>query len=292
VAEAAGRQFSALQRPRPLLEKIDPSGKRPLVMGIVNVTPDSFSDGGQFLDPERAIAHGWHLIEDGADILDIGGESTRPGAQAITIAEEIDRVLPVIKGLKDSGVAISIDTRHAAVMRAALAAGAAILNDVSALTGDPESLAVGRDSDVPIVLMHMKGEPGTMQDDPRYDDVVMDIIGYLGDRIDACEAAGISRDRLIADPGIGFGQTVSHVLEVLESLAAFHALGVPVLLGVSRKRFIGAVDPRGKVGDRIGGSIAAALAGAARGAQILRVHDVRETVQTLTVAKAVSNAAP
>ena len=261
-------------------------------MGIVNVTPDSFSDGGRFLDPERAIAHGWHLIEDGADILDIGGESTRPGAQAITIAEEIDRVLPVIKGLKDSGVAISIDTRHAAVMRAALAAGAAILNDVSALTGDPESLAVGRDSDVPIVLMHMKGEPGTMQDDPRYDDVVMDIIGYLGDRIDACEAAGISRDRLIADPGIGFGQTVSHVLEVLESLAAFHALGVPLLLGVSRKRFIGAVDPRGKVGDRIGGSIAAALAGATRGAQILRVHDVRETVQALTVAKAISNAAP
>jgi dihydropteroate synthase len=261
-------------------------------MGVVNVTPDSFSDGGQFLDPDRAIAHGWQLVEDGADILDIGGESTRPGATPITIAEEIGRVVPVIEGLKGSGLPISIDTRHAEVMRAALASGAAILNDVSALTGDPESLAVAREAEAPVVLMHMKGEPGTMQDDPRYDDVVMDVFGYLANRIDACDAAGVSRSRLIADPGIGFGQTVSHIFDVLESLGAFHALGVPLLLGVSRKRFIGSVDPQGKRGDRIGGSLAAALAGVARGAQILRVHDVRETVQALTVANAIVNAAP
>jgi dihydropteroate synthase len=283
-SDEARRQLENLVRPRAVLASINPDSRiRPLVMGIVNVTPDSFSDGGRFLDPERAVEHGRRLIADGADILDIGGESTRPGAKPITVQEEIDRVLPVIERLKDAGMPISIDTRHAEVMRTSLAAGAVILNDVTALTHDPESLGVAAASGGPVVLMHMQGEPGTMQDNPRYDDVIMDILDYLSGRIEACEAAGLPRTRLVADPGIGFGKAPGHNLELLEGLAAFHALGTSLLLGASRKRFIGALDPKADKEGRLGGSIAAALAGAARGAQILRVHDVRETVQALAV---------
>ena len=260
-------------------------------MGIVNVTPDSFSDGGRFLNPASAIEHGETLVADGADILDIGGESTRPGAKPVSVAEECDRILPVIEGLKHARVPISIDTRHADVMRAALDAGASIINDVTALTGDTESISVARTSNAPVILMHMQGEPGTMQDAPRYDDVVTDVFDYLESRTQACEAAGIDRSRLIVDPGIGFGKTTGHNLDLLEGLAVFQALGVPVLLGASRKRFIGALDPRVSRDERLGGSIAAALAGAARGAQILRVHDVKETVQALTMASSIARGA-
>ena len=278
------RQLSRLRDARPLLHRLKPRYHiRPLVMGIVNVTPDSFSDGGDHDDPKRAIQHAERLIAEGADIIDIGGESTRPGAKAVGIQEECDRVLPVIEGLQASGAPISIDTRHATVMTNALAAGARIVNDVTALAGDPGSMDAVAGTDAPVILMHMQGEPGTMQDNPRYDDVVLDVLDYLIARIEACEAAGIPRSRLVIDPGIGFGKTLAHNLDLLESLAVFHATGVPVLLGASRKRFISAIDGRSGAADRIGGSLAAALAGAARGAQIIRVHDVRETIQALEV---------
>ena len=278
------RQFSKMRDARPLLHRIKPGERiRPLVMGIVNVTPDSFSDGGNYADPQRAIEHGRKLIGEGANILDIGGESTRPGAAPVSLTEELDRVLLVIEGLRGTGIPISIDTRHAEVMKAALAAGANIINDVTALEGEAASMDVAAGTDAPVILMHMQGEPGTMQEDPRYDDVVLDIFDYLNGRIEACEAAGIPRSRLVIDPGIGFGKTPAQNLDLLESLAVFHATGAPVLLGASRKRFISTIDRRAGVTDRLGGSLAAALAGAASGAQIVRVHDVKETVQALEV---------
>ena len=290
--ERLDRQFSKLRDARPLLHRIKAREHiRPLVMGIVNVTPDSFSDGGNYADPQRAIEHGQKLIGEGANILDIGGESTRPGAAPVSLGEELDRVLLVIEGLRGTGIPISIDTRHAEVMKAALAAGANIINDVTALEGDPASMKVAAGTDAPVILMHMQGEPGTMQDDPRYDDVVLDVFDYLSGRIEACEAAGIPRSRLVIDPGIGFGKTPTHNLDLLESLAVFHATGVPVLLGASRKRFIGTIDRRASVMDRLGGSLAAALAGAERGAQIIRVHDVKETVQALEVSAHIGLAA-
>jgi len=282
------RQLSRLRDACPLLSRINPaSHARPLVMGILNATPDSFSDGGRYNDPARAIAYGEALVAQGADILDVGGESTRPGATPIGVGQECDRVLPVIEGLKGAGVPISIDTRHAEVMRAALSAGARIINDVTALEGDAGSMAVAIATGAPVALMHMQGKPGTMQDDPRYDDVVMDVLDYLAGRITACEAAGIPRSSLMVDPGIGFGKTSAHCLDLMENLAAFHSLGVPILLGVSRKRFIGAVDRKARVTDRVGGSLAGALAGTARGAQIIRVHDVKETAQAVAVTAAI-----
>ncbi len=259
-------------------------------MGIVNVTPDSFSDGGRHDSTAAAIAHGRKLIADGADILDIGGESTRPGAAAVSSDEEITRVLPVIAGLRDSGSPLSIDTMKPAVARAAIAAGAAIWNDVTALAA-PGACETAADLGCDVVLMHMKGEPRTMQDDPRYDDVVAEVDAFLLARAEAAMAAGVAREKIWLDPGIGFGKTVAHNLALLAALPRFVALGYPILLGASRKRFIATLDPLGRDADaRLGGSLAAALIGATAGVAALRVHDVRETVQALTVQAAVASA--
>lgn len=256
----------------------------PLLMGVVNVTPDSFSDGGAFLDPAHAIDHALTLVEDGAAIIDIGGESTRPGSDPVDEATELSRVLPVIRGLScQTAAAISIDTRKPAVARAAVEAGASIWNDVSALTFAVDSLAVAAAFPCRIVLMHAQGDPKTMQDDPRYGDVIDDVRDFLAARMAAAEAAGVDRRRLLVDPGIGFGKTAAHNLALIGGLGALCALGVPVLLGASRKRFIAAIDRPGEAAGRLGGSIAAAIAGAARGASILRVHDVAATRQALAV---------
>jgi len=259
-----------------------------LIMGVVNVTPDSFSDGGLYDTSEAAIAHGARLVQEGADILDIGGESTRPGSEPVEATHEAERIVPVIDGLSGVKAIISADTRKAAVMEKAASAGAHILNDVSALSHDPESLSVVSKSGLPVVLMHAQGDPKTMQDDPAYDDVLLDVFDYLESRIAACEAAGISREKIIVDPGIGFGKTLEHNLALIDGLALFHGLGVPVLLGASRKRFIGTLADEPDAQKRISGSIAAALAGVARGVQIVRAHDVAETRQALSVWAAVN----
>lgn len=252
-------------------------------MGVVNATPDSFSDGGRFFDPAAAIAHGLKLAADGADILDIGGESTRPGADAVPAGEELRRVMPVIEGLGKVDAALSIDTRKPEVARAAIAAGASIWNDVSALTYAPESRETAASLGCKVVLMHAQGDPKTMQIAPRYDDVIEEVYAFLAARIGACEAAGMPRERLIIDPGIGFGKTRDHNLALIAGLARFTDLGCPVLLGASRKRFIASLDRDAPAEARLGGSLAAALAGAARGASIFRVHDVAETRQALAV---------
>lgn len=263
----------------------------PLLMGVVNVTPDSFSDGGAFPDPAHAIEHGLKLVEEGAAILDIGGESTRPGSDPVAEEIELARVLPVIKGLvSQTAAAISIDTRKPAVARAAVEAGASIWNDVSALSFCNDSLSTAAELDCRVVLMHAQGEPKTMQDAPRYGDVVEEVIAGLAGRIAACEAVGVARARIIADPGVGFGKTLDHNLSILANLDRFAALGVPILLGASRKRFIAAVDRQGPAASRLGGSIAAALAGASRGVSIVRVHDVAATRQALSVAAAIDSA--
>lgn len=258
-------------------------GDPPLVMGIVNVTPDSFSDGGHWLDAGAAIAHGLQLEAEGADILDIGGESTRPGAEPIGVEEELRRVIPVIAALaKQVRVPISIDTRNAEVMRRAADAGARIINDVAALGYDPDALRVAAETGLPVVLMHAQGDPRTMQLDPRYDDVVLDVCDWLAARISVCEAAGIPRARIVVDPGIGFGKTLDHNLALIGSLGILHGLGCPILLGASRKSFIGHLTGAEAL-DRLPGSIATALLGAAQGVQILRVHDVAATRQALAV---------
>lgn len=262
----------------------------PRLMGVVNVTPDSFSDGGDFLDSQVAIDHGKRLIDEGADILDIGGESTRPGSKPITTDEECDRILPVIESLAGNGVLISVDTRHADVMRRAIAAGAAIVNDVTALTGDPDSANVCVDAGVDVVLMHMQGTPETMQNNPTYEDAALDILDYMGARLVALEAAGLARDKICIDPGIGFGKNLDHNLRILSGIDAFHALGVPLLLGVSRKSFISKIDRDVAAKDRVAGSIAAAIAGWDRGVQLFRVHDVAETRQALAVWQAIEDA--
>lgn len=256
---------------------------RPLIMGIVNATPDSFSDGGDAFRFDDAVARGLQLIEEGADIIDVGGESTRPGAETVSTAEEIRRTVPVIEALTASGACVSIDTRHADVMEAALNAGAKIINDVTALEGDARSLTVAASSGAPIVLMHMQGEPGNMQNDPHYDNPAQDVFAYLKARVEACESAGISRTRIAVDPGIGFGKTVDHNLHILKHLDLYQDLGLPVLLGVSRKSFIAKIAGEMDAKRRFPGSIAAALAGVARGAHILRVHDVAQTKQALDI---------
>ena len=254
------------------------------IMGIVNVTPDSFSDGGRFTDMHRAIEHGLKLAEEGADILDIGGESTRPGADDVLVDEEIARVLPVIEGLvKQTGATISIDTRKPAVARAAHAAGAHIWNDVSALTYAEDSLETAVSLSMPVVLMHARGDPKTMQKNPVYGDVLGEVTGWLAGRIEACVAAGLTKDRLIVDPGIGFGKTVEHNIALLAGLERLITLGCPILLGASRKRFISAIDRDMPADERLGGSIAAVLAGADRGARLFRVHDVAATRQALAI---------
>ena len=259
----------------------------PCIMGVINVTPDSFSDGGLYDTTDAAVAHAARLVEEGAEILDIGGESTRPGADAVEAAHEAARIIPVIEGLRGVSTTISADTRKAEVMRAAAAVGAHILNDVSALTYDVDSPGAAAETGLPVVLMHAKGDPKTMQDDPVYDDVLLEVFDYLADRIAACEAAGIPRKRLVCDPGIGFGKTPEHNLQLLHGIGLLHGLGVPLLLGASRKRFIGAVADAPDAQKRIPGSIAAALAGIAQGVQIVRVHDVAETRQALSVWNAV-----
>ena len=262
----------------------------PLLMAVLNVTPDSFSEGGRFADRAAAIAHGRALIEAGADILDIGGESTRPGAEPVPAEEEIARVVPVLEAFRDAPVPLSIDTRHAAVMEASLAAGASIINDVSALTHDPQSLAVAAASGAPIVLMHSLGDPRTMQDSPTYDDVLLDVFDYLEARIAACAEAGIDRARLAVDPGIGFGKTLAHNLEILRGLAIFHGLGCALVLGVSRKSLIARLSAGEPPSERLGGSLAAAAWGLSRGVHILRVHDVAETAQAARVFGAILGA--
>ncbi len=258
---------------------------RPRVMGIVNVTPDSFSDGGQFLESGAGFDHALRLIADGADILDIGGESTRPGAAPVSEAEELARVVPLIAGIRaESPVTISIDTMKPAVACAAMAAGATIWNDVSALGFAPDAPAVAAELGCEVVLMHMLGQPGTMQDAPRYDDVVSEVEAFLLSRVEIAWAAGVAREKIWLDPGIGFGKTPQHNLALIAALPRLVALGHRVLLGASRKRFIAALDPLGAAPDaRLGGSLAAHLAGAAAGVAAVRVHDVRETVQALTI---------
>lgn len=259
---------------------------RPLVMGVVNVTPDSFSDGGRHFDAQTAIAAGHAMLEAGADILDIGGESTRPGSGAVTPEEEIARILPVLRELAKAAP-VSVDTRNAATMRIALEEGAEIMNDVSALRHDPEAMAVVARSDAPVILMHMPGDdPATMQSLATYDDVALEVAGFLRDRVAACEAAGIPRGRIAVDPGIGFGKTMAHNLALIDRLPLLATLGCRVVLGASRKRFIGTLSGVEEAGQRMPGSVAAALAGAARGASVIRVHDVAETAQALAVWRA------
>ncbi len=258
----------------------------PVVMGIVNATPDSFSDGGAFFDAGKAVGHGLEMIGAGAAIIDVGGESTRPGAVPLDPAEEIARIVPVVRGLAAAGARVSIDSRNARTMQAALDAGAGIINDISALTHDPASLAVAAAAEVPVVLMHMQGDPVTMQRAPVYDDVALDIYDYLAERIISAEAAGIARSRIIVDPGIGFGKTAEHNLALLGQFSLFHGLGVSLLAGVSRKGFIGRLSANAPVDQRLGGSLAGGLAAINQGAQILRVHDVSETVQAVRIVRA------
>jgi dihydropteroate synthase len=260
-------------------------------MGIVNVTPDSFSDGGRFYDPGAALAQALRLVEDGAQILDIGGESTRPGAAPVPADEEITRVVPLIEAIRaQSDVTISIDTMKPAVARAAVAAGASIWNDVAALRFAPDAPEVAAELSCEVVLMHMLGQPGTMQDAPAYNDVVAEVEAFLLARALTAMAAGVGRDKIWLDPGIGFGKTPAHNLALLAALPRFVALGYPILLGASRKRFIAGIDPLGaEVDARLGGSLAAHLHGAAAGVAAVRVHDVRETAQALAVWGAIGN---
>jgi dihydropteroate synthase len=259
---------------------------RPVLMGIVNVTPDSFSDGGLYDTKEAAIVHAAELAAAGAGIIDIGGESTRPGSDAVDEEEELDRVVPVIEGLNGLPAVISVDTRKARVAREAARQGAKILNDVSALSHDAGSMRAAAETGMSVVLMHAQGEPKTMQDDPRYDDVVLEVFDYLERRIGVAVKAGIARARIAADPGLGFGKTLAHNLALLAHASLFHGLGVPLLIGASRKRFIQGVAGGEAPQSREPGSQAAAIAAAAQGAQILRVHDVAGSRQALAVWRA------
>jgi dihydropteroate synthase len=262
---------------------------QPKVMGIVNVTPDSFSDGGKHLSLQAAIAHAYQLIEEGADILDIGGESTRPGAAQVSEQEELDRVLPVIEALRAVQLPVSIDTYKPAVMRAALAAGATMVNDINALQ-DPEALVLLATSDAGVCLMHKQGTPQTMQQAPHYVDVIDEVMNFLNLRVQACVEVGISLERLVIDPGFGFGKTTMHNFEILRNLNIFKSLNVNVLAGLSRKSMLGQVTGR-DIEHRQAASVAAALIAVQRGAHIVRVHDVRETVDALKVWRTVADIA-
>ncbi len=256
----------------------------PKLMGVVNVTPDSFSDGGLFLDAEAAVAHGRALVEQGAEILDVGGESTRPGAKEISAEQELVRVEPVVSGL--AGATVSIDTSKLAVAETALDAGASIVNDITALRRDPEIGALCAERDAGLILMHMRGDPHTMQEAPAYDDVVDEVKAFLAERLQAAVDAGVVEERIWLDPGIGFGKNLDHNLELLRRLGELRELGQPLVIGTSRKGFIGKVDGSA-VGDRLGGTIASSVLAAAAGADVLRVHDVAEMAQALRVASAV-----
>lgn len=283
---SASDLLEAIRAPRPRLVGLPMD--RPVIMGIVNVTPDSFSDGGSYANAQAAIDQALAMVEEGAEILDIGGESTRPGSDPVAVEEELRRVMPVLEGLRARTEArISVDTRKAEVMKRAAAAGADILNDVSALTHDPKALDVAAGSGLPVMLMHAQGDPKTMNDNPQYTDVTLDVFDFLERRIKACEAAGIPKAKLVVDPGIGFGKHLPHNVAVLNAMSLYHGLGVPVLLGASRKKLIGQLcnvdDPKG----RVPGSIAAALHSISQGVQIVRVHDVAATKQAVCVWQAV-----
>ncbi|SEN42680.1 Dihydropteroate synthase [Loktanella fryxellensis] len=284
VADLPSDVRDLLTAPRPPVAGL--AMDRPQIMGILNVTQDSFSDGGLFDGAAAAVAQGLAMHAAGADLIDVGGESTRPGAALIPDAEETARTQPVVQALAARGVAVSIDTRKAAVAQAALDAGAVLVNDVSAMTWDADMARVVADSGAAICLMHAQGDPATMQSDPRYDDVVLDVYDHLSARIDAALAAGIARDRIVVDPGIGFGKTQAHNLALLRRLSLFHALGCPVLLGASRKRFIGTITDTPLAADRVAGSLAVTLAGVAQGVQIHRVHDTHHTVAALAMMQA------
>jgi len=258
----------------------------PRLMGIVNTTPDSFSDGGQYNETAAATAHGLQLIEEGADILDIGGESTRPGASFVPSDEEVSRTAPVIAALrKEAKAPISIDTRKADVAQAAINAGASLVNDVYAFTYDPQIADVCAKAHVPLCLMHAQGAPDVMQDDPSYENALLDVYDFLEERISAAITSGVSRENIIVDPGIGFGKTLEHNLLILQKIALFHALGCPILLGASRKTLIGTLSDEPDPSQRLPGSLALAIAGLTQGVQICRVHDIKETKQAWTVQK-------
>ncbi|MDG1438493.1 MAG: dihydropteroate synthase [Emcibacteraceae bacterium] len=256
---------------------------KPIIQGVLNVTPDSFSDGGTFASHDAAITHARDLVEAGAAVIDIGGESTKPGATPVTVGEELDRVIPVIEQISSLNVPISIDSRNSQVMREAINAGADIINDVSALEHDPKNMGVVVEMGVPVILMHALGNPETMQDNPDYQCAVLDIYDYLETRIDQCVRAGVSKEMIVIDPGIGFGKTVKHNVSLLAHISIFHGLGVPILVGVSRKSFIGKISGEEVAEERVYGSIAAAQFCLDHGVQIIRVHDVAETVQALLV---------
>jgi dihydropteroate synthase len=264
---------------------------QPQVMGILNATPDSFSDGGAYADSVAAAEAGANMTAAGAAIIDVGGESTRPGASTVWEGDEVERVLPIVRQLAASGTAVSIDTRKSGVMSAALEAGAALVNDVSALTWDPNSAAVVAASGAPVILMHHQGDPQTMQDAPRYDDVLVEVYLWLEERVGAAVEAGISRDRILVDPGIGFGKSVAHNLELMNGLALLHGLGCPIVLGASRKRMIGALSNEAPADRRLAGSLALALKAVEQGAQMVRVHDVPETVQAIKIWRGLRDAA-
>ena len=283
--EDMAAQWKALTSPRAPLQLGERTVRldQPQVMGIINATPDSFSDGGQFADAAAAAEAGADMAAQGAAIVDIGGESTRPGARSVWEGDEIERVVPIIRQLALGGAAVSADTRKADVMTAAIEAGARMINDVSALTYDGRSVGIVAASSVPIVLMHHQGVPETMQENPHYDDVLIEVYRWLEERVGAAENAGISRDRILIDPGFGFGKNVGHNLELMNGLSLFHSLGCALVVGASRKRTIGALSGKSPADKRLGGSIAFALKAAEQGAQILRVHDVFETIQAVKV---------
>lgn len=263
----------------------------PVLMGILNVTPDSFSDGGRFENYSDAVARALKMVEQGAGIIDIGGESTRPGAKTVSPEEEAERVLPVINALKNKVPLISIDTRNAAVMKAALDAGADIVNDVSALTHDPQSVSIVANSNAPVCLMHMRGSPQEMQKEPTYENVVDEVLHYLLNRARVCLAAGVTKENIIIDPGIGFGKTPEHNLALLKNIDQFVGTGFPVLLGTSRKSFIQKVaGDNSTADDRIGGSLSSVLWGWSRGVRLFRVHDVKETAQALKIFQSIEQA--
>ncbi len=259
---------------------------KPKLMGVVNVTPDSFSDGGLYLNPEAAVARGRELAEQGAEVLDVGGESTRPGAEEVSEDEELRRVVPVIEGLNGIDAVMSVDTSKLAVAEAALDAGASIVNDVTAMRHAPEIGALCAEREAGLVLMHMLGDPRSMQENPVYENVVDDVKAFLAERLEVAVAAGVDEERVWLDPGIGFGKTLEHNLELLRRLGELRELGRPIVIGTSRKSFIGKIDGS-DAGDRIGGTIASSVLAAADGADVLRVHDVAEVRQAITVADAV-----
>jgi dihydropteroate synthase len=291
ASEIPREALARLTAARPPICNLDLA--RPRIMAVLNVTPDSFSDGGRHVARQDAILRAHELVAEGADILDIGGESTRPGADPVPEAEELARVVPVIAALRMAGLTIpmSIDTRSAVVARAAFDAGADLFNDVSALSHDPRSLALAAALGKPVCLMHARGDPKTMQDAPSYDDVLLDVVEYLADRIKMAEAAGVSRARMLVDPGIGFGKTTAHNLVLTRGLAILHDLGVPILYGASRKRFIGAIGGAPEPAARAPGSIAVALEALRQGAQVIRVHDAAETRQALALWSALNASA-